>query len=436
MVETALFFQVLIWLLITAIFFRSSRPSIFHPIAFYLVFHGIVFVLRPLLVYYANFDFVWHYIGFDPTNEQFIRALAISSAGLVTFVISCHFGAKKSRKLIFSGSKIVFTEKENLAFYILLAFFLPVIIYSFEVMTGGIGGERVGETFIMTDVSGYAYQAQDLIIPLLTLLLVKNRFKAFTLIPVIAYFGYRAFIGWGRWAIILSSICFLLAYCWSQRRIRLPVFVFIIAPVLFISFSIIGSNRDIFKQYLTGQTPETTILDKSLTWQEKYDNLDFASFDFLTYIAAMVPKETGTYNYGIGWLQLFTEPIPRQLWPGKPIGAPSFFVLSTYGNFIGLTDSLPGSGWMDGGWFGVVIISSLWGFGLGRFYKWFTWNERSKVSALIYIMAISMIVQLFRDGNISIFKFWLFTVPPFFLWHIIAKILDSKLPHNERVVKP
>lgn len=430
MVDIALFFQVLVWLLITVIFWRSSRSSIFHPIAFYLVFHGIVFVVRPLLVQYTNFDAVWHYMGFYPTDEEFVRALAISSLGLLVFVAGCYLGALKSKKLIFSGPTIVFSTNENRAFYIMFLLILPAFVYSVIVLAGGIEGELVGETFIMTSVSGYIYDSQSLMIPLLALFLLKKGFNLYSLVPITAYFGFRAYVGWGRWGIILSGISFVLVYCWSHRRIHIPKFIFVAVPIIYVGFAILGANRDVFKEFLSGQPLESVVLDKSTTFQEKFDTLDFANFDYLTYIAAVVPTQTGTYNYGIGWLQIFTEPIPRQLWPNKPIGAPSFFVLSDYGNFISLTYSLPGNGWMDGGWFGVIILCSLCGFGLGRFYKWFTWNEGSKVSALIYIMAISMIFQLFRDGNISILKFWLFIIPPIYFWNLIVKVFDNQSGHS------
>jgi hypothetical protein len=435
MIDIALFIQAAIWLTVLTFFVCSSRASIFHPITFYLVFHGLVFVVRPLFVRYADFDAAWNYMKFDPTDDDFVKTLAISSVGLLMFVGGCWFGSRNSKTLAFSGSEIKFTPSESLSLYVLWIMFLPIIVYSFITTAGGIKGQWEGGVFVMTGASGYVYESQNIIIPLLALLLLRTRFNIFSLIVVIAYYGYRALVGWGRWTIVLSGICYVLLYCWAHRRTRLPTFVFLIIPVVYLVFAILGTGRELIQTISPTEIAKSALLDKTLTWREKYDTFDFANFDFLAYIAAVVPKETKTYNYGIDYLQLVTEPIPRAIWKHKPIGAPSLFDLNDYGNFRGLTYSLPGNGWMDGGWWGVVITCCLWGFGLGRLYKWFSWRERSKAVALLYIMAISMIVQLYRDGNVSIFRFWLFTIPPIVIWKMLANAIDKQWWYRQSQIK-
>jgi oligosaccharide repeat unit polymerase len=151
--------------------------------------------------------------------------------------------------------------------------------------------------------------------------------------------------------------------------------------------------------------------------KQKYDTQEFANFDYLCHVVSCVPDRSGTYTYGSQYLQLFTEPIPRKFWPGKPIGAPIGLVnLNQYGNFNGLTVSLPGDGWMSGGWVGLIITMGLVGALLGRAHRWFWQHSNNNLVALFYLVSLAMLPQWFRDGGISIAKFLLWSWLPLLLW--------------------
>ena len=107
------------------------------------------------------------------------------------------------------------------------------------------------------------------------------------------------------------------------------------------------------------------------------------------------------------------------MWKGKPIGAPvGTFNLNAYGNFIGLTVSMPGDGWMSGGWIGVIITAGIAGLLLGLAHRWFWLKaQRDNILSLVYILGLAMIVQQFRDGGVvSIAKFLLWNWLPLVVW--------------------
>lgn len=64
MVEFALYAQLVLFAAIAIGFFFHRNSSIFHPLAFYLLFHGIVFVIRPFMVHYLNFEGRWVYMQY------------------------------------------------------------------------------------------------------------------------------------------------------------------------------------------------------------------------------------------------------------------------------------------------------------------------------------------------------------------------------------
>src|SRR5208283_5391885 len=110
MIETAIIAQVLVWLIAIGVFAASRQASIFHPVTAYLGFHGLVFVLRPILVYYYDFDHIFEYMRFRPPDEIFVRTLAVTSLALVCFTAAC---------LVAGHSRLVFGSKKNPEFTVL-----------------------------------------------------------------------------------------------------------------------------------------------------------------------------------------------------------------------------------------------------------------------------------------------------------------------------
>ena len=151
-----------------------------------------------------------------------------------------------------------------------------------------------------------------------------------------------------------------------------------------------------------------------------------------------MPERTGTYNYGLQYLQLFTEPIPRIFWPGKPPGAPVGLVdISPYVNFLGLTFSLVGDGWVSGGWIGVIITMGLAGIILGCAHRFF-WNRTNQVlPSLFYIGLLSISPNWFRDGGISVFKFLLWTWAPFIILPVVTWLITQRpMPGCSMIIRP
>jgi hypothetical protein len=94
----------------------------------------------------------------------------------------------------------------------------------------------------------------------------------------------------------------------------------------------------------------------------------------------------------------------------------AFFDLNAYGNFIGLTPSLVGDGWMSGGWVGVITTLALVGGFLGWAHRWFWKHVDDNLAVLFYLTALPMLAQWYRDGGISIAKFMLWNWLPLLLW--------------------
>jgi len=429
MIGFELTIQWLVFLIVVVVMASRRQLTVFHPTSIYLAFHFIVFVVRPSLVYFFEFDSIWRYIGFVPTDTQMALTLYLSSAGLIVFcaafaLTSSHPGPK------YAEAHRDLTYQEKKAFYMMALVFAPLGLYS--IRAARMDGEHINGVFVMTGTSGYLNDLQQVLIPVCLLFIVVNRWRLWSFLPLVMFLSYRATQGWGRWTIILTFFALILFHTWEKRRNLPSLKVLLPVPLIAVLFANLGLDRSYIRNIMEGNHEEArNILDPERDFQERFDTMDFANFDYLTFIVATVPERTETYTFGTQYLQIFTEPIPRQIWKSKPIGPPvSFFNLNDYGNFLGLTPALVGDGWLSGGWIGAMLTMALAGTGLGVLYNWFIRNQHNVFYCFIYMIAAAVMVQLYRDGGISITKFLLFTLVPIFAWMFLCRYVFPDPPEE------
>ncbi len=432
MIAVVLALQTALWLTICFVFARGRIASPFHPLTFYLAFHGIVFVVRPILVYTFHFERVFFYMWFYPTNDQAIFALTLSSVGLIAFTAFSWIGDTTPPdwdRSIEPG----LTKPEWVAYVMLAMTTGPIALYSAYLNVGTtLGGadlvhldrDPLTGNAVLTNTTGYLTAAELALLPLCLLLIWGGRFRLWSFIPYLVYLAYHLYVGWERWTIILSlSMLMLLYLTWKGKRAIPLSFLALLIPVYFV-FHLLGENRDYFKAFFEGQPVEETGRNAGQSWSDMLDGQEFANFDYLTYVIDVVPEKSDTYSYFTQYLQIFTEPIPRILWPEKPIGPPINLVnLNDYGNFVGLTVSLVGDGWISAGWLGVLVTLGVAGFLLARIHHAYWRGEATTYKIFLYCTLLPLSLQWFRDGGISIVKFVTFTTGWVVLWQGFVVLL-------------
>ena len=125
------------------------------------------------------------------------------------------------------------------------------------------------------------------------------------------------------------------------------------------------------------------------------------------------------YSYGTQYLKLFIYPIPRIIWPGKPMQT-NRIDFAEYGNFgfVGGVLSVVGDAYMNFGWLGLVLQMALLGAFLAGLHRIYLNNRKAMAFAVPYLLGLSLLPQFFRDGEVNIFVFLYFHVLPsvFALW--------------------
>ena len=273
--------------------------------------------------------------------------------------------------------------------------------------------------------NGYIVEAQLMLASSAAIVAWLFRFRLIAMLPLLAFVVFRAGTG-GRGPFVTALGTVGLLYLYERRR-RWPGLAFLImAPLLIIAFQTVGDDRGASVRRLLGQDTTSQIFGPKRTGERPFEGMDFANLEFFEYAVYVVPQRSHAYGYFADILQLFTEPIPRALWKGKPIGAPvDRLHLFRYGNPVGMTGSLPGEGWMSLGWFGVVLWCGLWGWGLGTIYRKFVEGSQGTFQTIAYMTFLPVLIIAFRDGQlITIFRQGIFFFAPIALWWLIAKMLS------------
>ena len=433
MIAIALALQTVFWLSVLAFFMAQRSASLFHPLAFYLAFHFLVFVLRPLMVYVLGFDSQWFHMRFTPTPDVFVLTLLISSYGLLVFAVFA-LAAGDVRAAV--PKPVTFAPAERSAFMAVFLLLLPLALYSawldariFGTLSAVDGlGMRVdpasGHT-VFVGTTGYLAKAHNLLIPLTALFVWVNRFRWWAWLPVLVFLGWRAYLG-SRWGVVIVLAILLLLHLHAHRRRWLRPLTVALAVPVFLLFHAVGEQRQVFRDLIALEP--TRILESErgdVSFVQSLDKPDFANFDFLAFIVEAVPERAQTYSYFTQHLALFTQPVPRMLWPGKPVAASlSRVQLNDHGWFGHRTRSLVGDGWMSLGWIGVSVMLALSGWLLGRAHRWFRRRQDAAFPVAAYCCLLPTSLLWFRGGNIvTAVELAMWMLLPVALWWGLARVL-------------
>ena len=420
--------SVAIFVIVIIVYLRQAFSSIYHPISLYLAFHGIVFVVRPLFAYSQHYDFLYRVYRFDPSQDVKSTVIICANLGLLAFVAGAWKGG--SAPLAFNQGLAEIAHRKRLvpAFLLAIALVAPIAVASMlTVFNSGFAGMRLDlntGVAINTTSNGWLIEAQLMLVPLSVLLAWTFRFRWWSVLPLILFVTMRAGTG-GRGPFIVACVAAGLLWMFDGKRRWPALWMFALIVPLTAGFYILGQERSAVRTLLQ----DGTVIE----FREKtgfMESMDWANMEFFEYLVETVPRKTGTYGYFVDNLQVFTEPVPRKLWAGKPIGAPiKMFNLFDYGNPIGMTYSLPGYGWMQLGYAGVALWCALWGYCLGAIYSWFMRSRQGNFQVALYFAFLPIFIIAFRDGGlVTIARTGVFYISPVLIWMWAARALGIPDP--------
>jgi hypothetical protein len=424
MIELALVANVIVFVVIFVVLTQRGYVNVYSGLFIYSAFHFIAFVQRPFFVYFFDLRSEFEFMKYLPPDDVFLQTLFVANLGYLSFI------AGYLAVLRFAPRQPTFdmpamSRPERNSFFAAFVLLSPLIAYSFFLaftMRQQYGAQVLDELgqinmmvdpstghHLFNDTTAYVVLARHMALPFATVAVFASRgsWWSYALILLCAFTSLQ--IG-ERWPLVVSVLVVITTtlYLHKQRTLKYRHYV-AAAAVLFL-FIALGQNRSVLVRFLlTGEIDVKFDLANSSFGNHP----DFANFEFLSFVIGKVPDVSKTYSYFTQYLGLFTQPIPRILWPDKPVGSPIMLVnLNDYGRWASRTASLVGDGWISMGYAGVVATLAAAGSIYGALYKRFCSAPLSVYYCCAYFWVHALLLQWARDGGYRIADFLFFCVSP------------------------
>ncbi|NPA36353.1 MAG: hypothetical protein GXO47_05840 [Chlorobi bacterium] len=164
--------------------------------------------------------------------------------------------------------------------------------------------------------------------------------------------------------------------------------------VLFI-FSLAGVAR---KQNISSLTFDQ-MLKKATERAEKREDQNM--LDGFMMVLDVYPKHLN-YSYGMEHFEILLRPIPRKLWPGKPVGGyANKLGLNKYEKFgtVGISQTIYGTFYGEGGIMGIIILSIIYGWFFVKLFR-YTYRYNSDMHWLLKGIIIASFIPILRGGDL------------------------------------
>src|SRR5436190_6221709 len=152
---------------------------------------------------------------------------------------------------------------------------------------------------------------------------------------------------------------------------------------------------------------DPTVELQQSAWERFAFAQDANMLDGFVLLRQVYPRLLG-YSYGGEHLEIFERPIPRRWWPDKPVGGymnKLGIITADTGFTLGISPSLFGSFYQEGGWVGAVLCTIIYGFGFGRLVS-FSTRIVPLAGLLIRGILAAAIVPLLRGGDLPGIYAW------------------------------
>ena len=209
------------------------------------------------------------------------------------------------------------------------------------------------------------------------------------------------FIGW----IIASGIILSSVYRPKKRLLILGV----AAAIGLSLFAAAGAMR---------QTALSDASFEEAAMMRAFNAEDANMLDGFVIVRNVFPQSLD-YRWGMEHLEILMRPIPRSLWPGKPVGGSYMEYLglsdASTGMTVGFSPTLFGSFYVDGGIIGIVFWSLIYGRALAGIVK-YSICLQPFAGVIVRAILCACLIPLLRGGDLAGIYAWIgMAFWPFFL---------------------
>ena len=393
---------------------------------------------------------------FTPEEALPLGLIAVN-LGVLAWWAGYHSGLvlrwrKKEKKQVeFNQRRYLRVHRILLLFsLILMALYLQTIGFFSSLSTFGFSAKRmftVGDIAGNTTTFGYFRMASDfLAVTAIYYFAFKYNFVKPTLKQQLVSFVLFLlaciipFVASARGEIIYLAFSILIVRHYMKKIITLKkVLIYI-----FISFIILGYLGTLRQQAYSRISNQDREISYSLadSFHTLAYNAHFLGVGKTAVVVSQVPKKHG-YRWGTTYLTLFFAPIPRTLWPNKPIVRIGRFVgveLFERGTFSGVPPGMIGEAYLNFSWFGVIAIPFLFGVFCKSIYRSLVINRdpndfaKAALYGILWVFMLDVLVTDFTGNIMRLLRYLL----PFYLLYAASFVRSpntlSEVPAKAPVV--
>lgn len=413
-----LVFDILV--IVCSFFLMNNKKSLtfYHPGTILLFFHLIANTFRFVAVINGANVLSPDMIG--ASDEELTRALFWADMALLCSGAAIYLAETKATEIV-PYNVIPVNEKILKAVVI---FTIPLGLYgaATQLYIPSIKGNV--QEFGAWGTSSYVQLFQPWFgLSMLALIYFKG-FKKRYYIPLLVYLLIIALQGSNRNRLVLPCIFLLNTYLYHYKLkwpTRSQLILLVGLTILFYPLKTIskivqegGSLSDVStivketaKSVTSGNADDQVTLDQYAVTLTEIDR-------------------NGKIYYGSTLAPLLVSPVPRQLWPQKPrLNQWQVDISSYYRPFdvIGSIATLYGESYANFRYFGITLIPALLFYFLTRWYKRVLSKGLHDMDKFLYTLIFCCMIQVMRDGLISLFIFPVISNMPLFIIFVLHKVL-------------
>ncbi len=386
---------------------------------------------------------------FNLTNELGLQALNYFFMGTVVFSVAYFlFGMSRKPPETFKDDRFAlnsFLKKYQIRILVLFIIISSVSFYAKRAFVNsflaGGGGIAFGGSYYV--LFGFALGG---VIPLMYLVFKNYELKEQFLVKVafgaiIAFAGSLTYSSSGRFQFLSWSITMGIIFVGDKNPFYKMRIYLIGGLIVSLAFGLAGVKRR------TDTSQMSWFQKLSLAWQRNKSTEDATMLDGFMMVLQVYPQHL-QYHYGTEHLEVLYRPIPRSLWPGKPLGG--------YANKLGLNDNMGGGSvgisqsiygtfYGEGGTYGIVVFCVIYAFFLNRIMV-SSFRYNSDIRHLIRGSTIAALVPLLRGGDLpGIYAFigmtfWpvillIYAYKKFLPSYLFVRFLDTKRRMEDQLMR-
>jgi len=429
----AIFIDFATVLVCTILLLRYARLSHSHPGTIYIIFHIYTFTFRLLgILFGAETLFSAFSWIFEPVRiEEIIRAAIYGDIALVAMTVAWIRALVVDQRRVRKSPELAREKPPNLLLryiwtIVVVVFPLGIFgLYAFSFLPGFESVERID--FGEWQSSSWLFITQVWTGLAIIALIYWYGFRWWLTTLMSLYLFIMAYQGYHRFRVIIPAILLIQIYLDRRKMKWPPIYVMGVIAILALLFfplkdigrmaqqgaevtQIVDTSKDAINTALVADAPDQTFLD-------------------LFACGLTLIDENDHFHYGSTYLNLLTLPIPRQWWPDKPTLADYMKEASRPWRpmyELGMIVTFLGESYANFGFWGIILIPYLVAYWLARAYFHAYRSNYFSVARLTYLLVACNLIQVYRDGLVSIVVFTWVNMMPLMLIVLLHFILPVK----------